>query len=173
MIDRQELFPIFNLQGVFLRNVNRQELYEGNTQDTYYRIVHNIVYLPDGRIWVQKRAKEKHWGGYLVSTASGHLEAGETPKQAMLREVREELFNHTPIKWRVKKLGRDLFFKPDEGRTQRISVFVSESDGSNFSPLPKEIDEIYPMSVEELKILAEDPNSLLVPDFRYILQKKF
>ena len=176
----KELFPTFNSKGTFLGNVTREELYHEDQENNYYRVVHNIVYLPtDGhtkQIWVQKRASGKFWGGYLVSTASGHLHAGETPRKAMLREVQEELFNNIPTKWNFKKLGSDLFFKPDypgyKGGMQRISVFVSESDGSNFSPSSEEVEKLYPMSLDELKTLAKDPDSLLVPDFRLILQKK-
>ncbi len=178
-LKRKELFPIFNLKGKFLYNVTRDELYQEGHEDSYYRIVHNLVYLPDNgdtkRIWVQKRGPKKYLAGYLVSTASGHLEAGETPMIAILREVQEELFSNVPTKWKLRRLGSDFFLKPNgvKERTKRISVFVSESDGSNFSPSPIEVDQIYAMSLDELKALARDPSSLLVPDFRAILLKKF
>lgn len=57
-----------------------------------HRVVHVMVFDPDGRLFMQQRALSKdvypgHWEGSL----SGHVLSGETPKQAAERELHEEL----------------------------------------------------------------------------------
>lgn len=177
---QDELFPVFDQNNNFLKNVTRQELYSNDQSGNYYKIVHNIVYLPgDGpkKMWVQERLSSKYWGGYLVSAASGHVGVKadglpESPEEAMYREVSEELFSDQPHIWEVQKLG-DFDYRPDysgyEGGTQQIYVFVSESEGLNFTPKLDEVGELHLMPVAELIKLAKDSNSLITPDFREII----
>lgn len=44
----------------------------------------------DGRIFLQQRPARKHHGG-LWEFPGGKIEAGETPRQALIREIEEEL----------------------------------------------------------------------------------
>lgn len=46
----------------------------------------------DMQVLLQKRADDvKTWPGYLDAAAAGHVDFGETPLQAILRETKEEL----------------------------------------------------------------------------------
>jgi len=44
----------------------------------------------DNRVLIQKRPEGKSWAGYW-EFPGGKLEAGETPEQALIRELKEEL----------------------------------------------------------------------------------
>lgn len=58
----------------------------------WYRAVHVIVYTPDKEIVMQKRAASlKYHPDEIEVSVGGGVDAGETPAQAVLREIREEL----------------------------------------------------------------------------------
>jgi 8-oxo-dGTP pyrophosphatase MutT (NUDIX family) len=58
----------------------------------WHRGVHVIVYTPDGRIVMQKRAPTLAYHPNEVEiSVGGGVDAGETTEQAALREVKEEL----------------------------------------------------------------------------------
>ncbi len=49
-----------------------------------------LILESDGKIFTVRRANTKYMEGRL-SLPAGHLEAGETPNQAMIREAKEEI----------------------------------------------------------------------------------
>jgi mutator protein MutT len=50
----------------------------------------NIFIIQDGKLLLTRRANTGWMDGYLVAPG-GHIEKGETPRIAMLRELKEEL----------------------------------------------------------------------------------
>ena len=51
----------------------------------------SFLLIKDGQVLLEKRSEHKACDPNLVATPGGHLEAGESPEQALLREVKEEL----------------------------------------------------------------------------------
>jgi isopentenyldiphosphate isomerase len=55
-------------------------------------VVHLYLYDPEGRLYLQKRSRNKDTcPGLWDSSVGGHLGSGETPEHALEREAREEL----------------------------------------------------------------------------------
>ncbi len=69
-----------------------------------HRAVHVLIFDPSSRIYLQKRSNNKDINpGLWDSSAAGHVDAGETYDQCVIRELREELGI------RLEKLPRMLF----------------------------------------------------------------
>ncbi|HEV2412752.1 MAG TPA: NUDIX domain-containing protein [Candidatus Saccharimonadales bacterium] len=58
----------------------------------WYAGVRGVIYSPDGKVVIQKRSESMiQHPGMLDVSLGGFIDAGETPKQAMVRELKEEL----------------------------------------------------------------------------------
>ena len=63
-----------------------------HSEGLWHRGVHAIIYTPDKQIVMQKRSLSlKYHPGEIEVSVGGGIDAGETPAQAMLREIKEEL----------------------------------------------------------------------------------
>jgi isopentenyl-diphosphate delta-isomerase len=63
-----------------------------NTNGAWHRGCHVIITTPQKHTLVQKRAQNIIFSPKLIDvTLGGHVDAGENPEQAMLREIREEV----------------------------------------------------------------------------------
>lgn len=51
----------------------------------------SFLLIKDSQVLLEKRSEHKACDPNLVAIPGGHLEAGESPEQALLREVKEEL----------------------------------------------------------------------------------
>jgi len=60
-------------------------------ENMYHRSSHIIIEVFGGKILLQKKAPNTENGGLWSSAVSGHVEVGETYKEAALREAKEEL----------------------------------------------------------------------------------
>jgi isopentenyl-diphosphate delta-isomerase len=61
----------------------------------WHRGVHIIIYTPDKKIVMQKRSPSlKYHPSEIEVTVGGGVDAGETPRHAIIREVSEELGIH-------------------------------------------------------------------------------
>lgn len=86
----EEIFPIVNAEGEVLGKMTRGHAHDGS------RILHPVVHLhlfnSRGELFLQHRPAWKDVQPDRWDTACGGHEAyGETPRLALLREVREEL----------------------------------------------------------------------------------
>jgi 8-oxo-dGTP pyrophosphatase MutT (NUDIX family) len=118
-----------------------------------------------GRIDLKDQSREK----LLWSLPKGHIEAGESPEQAAIREVREETGIESEIQtslgvidfWfmaggkRIHKTVHHFVFKEKGGR---ISPQVSEVDDVRWFPLNEIVDRLaYP---DEKKLIARSKELL-------------
>ncbi len=79
-----ELLDIYDEQGNYLGTEDRKVVHE---KGLWHKTVHCWLYDKEGNIFFQRRADR----GTLYTTASGHVSAGETIKEAFGREIYEEL----------------------------------------------------------------------------------
>jgi isopentenyldiphosphate isomerase len=85
-----ELFQLVDRNGTPAGQASRQECH-GNPR-LIHLVVHLHVFDPEGRLYLQKRSMSKDTNPGLWDTSvGGHVNAGEDPAAALLREAREEL----------------------------------------------------------------------------------
>jgi isopentenyl-diphosphate Delta-isomerase len=70
----------------------RLPLAVANKKKTWHRGCHALISTPDGHVVVEKRSKNIIFSPSLVDvTLGGHVDPEETPEQAVMREIEEEL----------------------------------------------------------------------------------
>ena len=86
----EELFPIVDKEGHVIGSASRGECHNGSK--LLHPVVHLHVFNSKGEVYLQKRPEWKDiQPGKWDTSVGGHLDYGETPEQALVREVREEL----------------------------------------------------------------------------------
>ena len=139
----QEIFPIVDEQGRVVGKATRGECHSGS------KLLHPVVHLhvfrsaegrlqgknAQGDVYLQKRPEWKDiQPGKWDTAVGGHIDYGETPEQALQREVREELdiTEFTP-----EFIGKYVF----ESQRERELVYVHRTtyDGE-IRPSTDELD---------------------------------
>lgn len=133
MDNQKEKFPIVDEEGRVIGSATRGECHNGSR--LLHPVVHLHVFNSAGDIYLQKRPEWKDiQPGKWDTAVGGHIEYGETPEEALLREVREEL-GITDFK--PEFVGKYVF----ESRRERELVYVSRTvyDGP-IRPSAEELD---------------------------------
>lgn len=85
-----ERFDIVDTDGTNIGEATRAECHAGTF--LLHPVVHVFVFRPDGRLILQKRSLSKNiQPGKWDTSIGGHVHAGESPDDALLRESEEEL----------------------------------------------------------------------------------
>lgn len=88
--NQQEIFPIVDEKGRVVGSATRGECHSGSK--LLHPVVHLHVFNAKGDIYLQRRPEWKDiQPGKWDTAVGGHIDFGETPEQALQREVREEL----------------------------------------------------------------------------------
>ena len=88
--NNQEIFPIVDETGQVIGSATRGECHNGSR--LLHPVVHLHVFNSQGALYLQKRPEWKDiQPGKWDTAVGGHIDYGETPEQALRREVREEL----------------------------------------------------------------------------------
>ena len=109
-----------------------------------------VVDRSGGRPLVALIGRKDRRGRLLWSLPKGHLEAGETAREAAVREVEEE----TGIRGRVlAELGTiDYWFVADGRRIHKtVHHYLLEADGGELSDEDVEVDELARVPLGELR----------------------
>jgi isopentenyldiphosphate isomerase len=90
-MDDEELLDLVDAHDNVIRTINRgqtgDDLHEG-----FLRSSDAFIKNSDGQLWVPRRQKHKKIApGGLDYSVSGHVGAGQTYKEALFREAKEEL----------------------------------------------------------------------------------
>ena len=90
MDNQQEIFPIVDDEGRVVGSATRGECHCGSK--LLHPVVHLHVFNSQGDIYLQRRPAWKDiQPGKWDTAVGGHVDYGETPEEALRREVREEL----------------------------------------------------------------------------------
>ena len=90
MDNKEEIFPIVDEEGRVTGKSTRGECHSG--KKLLHPVVHLHVFNKKGEIYLQRRPDWKDiQPGKWDTAVGGHIDYGETPEEALRREVREEL----------------------------------------------------------------------------------
>ena len=133
MDNLKEKFPIVDEEGCVVGSATRGECHNGSR--LLHPVVHLHVFNTAGDIYLQKRPEWKDiQPGKWDTAVGGHMDYGETPEDALRREVREELgiTDFTP-----EFIGKYVF----DSKRERELVYVNRTiyDGP-VRPSTEELD---------------------------------
>lgn len=86
----EEKFDVLNELGEFTGEVATRE--DCHKKGLWHRAVYAFIIDDEGNVLLQKRsANKKLWPNLWDVTVGGHVDSGEFGRQALIREVKEEL----------------------------------------------------------------------------------
>ena len=166
-----EFFDLIDdVTGKIVGRATRRECH-GNPK-LLHRSVRVAVYHPDGKsLLLQKRSMDKDiFPGRWDMAVGGHVDSGETPEQAVVREMGEEL--GLPPDLPLKKLFQ--LKVRNEIESENVQLY-STVWGGPFAIQEKELSEAKFFSFDELeRMLANDSEQftpLLVRELRILLKE--
>jgi len=160
----KERFPIVDETGRIIGSATRGECHNGSR--LLHPVVHLHVFNSKGEVYLQKRPEWKDiQPGKWDTSVGGHMDYGETPEQALMREVREELgiTDFVP-----QQRGMYVF----DSRRERELVYVNSTvyDGP-IVPSADELDGGHFWTLDEIRsALGQD---LLTPNFESEFKRFF
>lgn len=144
MDNLKEKFPVVDEDGRVIGSATRGECHNGS--QILHPVVHLHVFNSAGSLYLQKRPEWKDiQPGKWDTAVGGHIDYGETPEEALRREVREELgvTDFTPV-----FVDKYVF----ESTRERELVYVHRTtyDGP-ISPSAEELDGGRFWTIEEIR----------------------
>lgn len=89
IISDDELLDVVDENNQIIGQAPRRQVHQ---QGLRHRAAHILLFDNDGAVLLQQRSDQKDdFPGYWDASAAGHVDAGETYKACILREVKEEL----------------------------------------------------------------------------------
>jgi isopentenyl-diphosphate delta-isomerase len=144
---RDEILPVVDENDLEVGSAPRAEIH---AKGLLHRAVHILVFDKKGRIYLQRRSADKDthplkW----TSSASGHVDPGESYEQAAQRELMEEL----SLKGRLTSLGK---LPPSTELLNEFSWIYHLTTAEQPRPNPAEILEGRFFAWQEALDLAND-----------------
>lgn len=128
-----EVFPEVDAEGKVIGQMSRAEAHSGTKR--LHPVVHLHLFNSRGDLYLQHRAKWKDVQPDRWDTATGgHFDYGETPQEALAREVLEEI-GLTPVQYQPCLLRKYIYESAIE--RELVYVFAATFDGTP-SPSPTE-----------------------------------
>ena len=160
----EERFPIVDESGQVVGSATRGECHNGSR--LLHPVVHLHVFNSRGEVYLQRRPAWKDiQPGKWDTSVGGHIDCGETPEEALLREVREEL---GITGFHSERVGQYVF----DSRRERELVYVNCTvyDGP-VTPSAEELDGGRFWTLDEIR--AALGQSILTPNFESEFQRFF
>ncbi|MBE6249855.1 MAG: NUDIX domain-containing protein [Prevotella sp.] len=154
--NNQELFPLVDEEGNVVGKATRGECHNGSR--LLHAVVHLHVFNSKGEVYLQKRPEWKDiQPGKWDTAVGGHIDYGETPEQALIREVSEEL---GITDFEPERVGQYVF----DSRRERELVYVNKTtyDGL-ITPSAEELDGGRFWTMQEIR--AAIGQNILTPNF--------
>lgn len=151
-----ELLDYYDEEGNFLGTTTYEEVHE---KGLWHNTVHCWLYTKDAKLMFQIRASK----GTFYTTASGHVDAGETIPQAFHREIKEEIGLNLDTKdatfvaivpWRMDKEKNGKLIKDRAKANVYINLYDGDLDDFKFDP--KEVSGIGIVDTKETLDLFND-----------------
>lgn len=157
-----EYLDIYDESGNYLGKEDRKIVHR---DALWHKTVHCWLYDKDGNVFFQRRRDK----GTLYTTASGHLQAGETIEEGFAREIQEEIGAYIDYKKTIKVNVVNFVMDREEpdGSVFRdrafANIYVCEFDGKyeEFEYDEAELDGLVKVNAEDtLKILTNESGSV-------------
>lgn len=128
-----ERFPEVDPQGYVIGQITRAQAHDGTMR--LHPVVHLHLFDPHGNLYLQHRANWKKVQPDRWDTATGgHIDYGETPQEALAREVLEEI-GLTPDQYQATLLKTYIYQSPIE--RELVYIYTATSDAVPY-PSPTE-----------------------------------
>ena len=162
--NQQEVFPIVDEEGTVVGKATRGECHSGSR--LLHPVVHLHVFNAQGDVYLQKRPEWKDiQPGKWDTAVGGHLDYGETPEDALHREVREEL---GITDFEPQFIGKYVF----ESQRERELVYVHRTTYNGvIKPSKEELDGGRFWTMQEISEAIG--KHLLTPNFEHEFQRFF
>ena len=157
----EEIFDVVDADDNVIGQATRSEVH---AQNLLHRAVNIFVFNTNGQLLLQKRSATKdQFPLCYTSSASGHLDAGETYEQAAVRELDEELGLKCPLEYLVKL--------PASAETayEHSVLFRTETDEEPTLD-PEEIQSIKYFDINEIESMTLRSPELFAPPFRELFR---
>lgn len=133
----------------------------------YHRVVEAWIRTPDGRYILQKRSmNKKNYPGYWSCTACGSAIKGETPEEAMIREMQEEMGIRLQEDEMI--LDRIITEFPAHYYIYRIEKELTESD---ITMDPEEVDDFIFLDKDAIMNWVETRHMTKLSYYREFFEK--
>ena len=164
MDNLQEIFPLVDEEGNVVGKATRGECHNGSK--LLHPVVHLHVFNAQGAVYLQKRPEWKDiQPGKWDTAVGGHLDYGETPEKALLREVREEL---GITDFMPEFISKYVF----ESQRESELVFVSHTTYSGeIQPSKDELDGGRFWTMQEIRDAIGQ--GILTPNFEHEFRRFF
>jgi len=149
-----EILDILNPDGTNAGYTAKKS--EAHKQGLWHAASHAWIIDNNKNVFIQRRSKSKenHPDFYDISIG-GHISAGETHLEAMVRETREEaglMFDEEEFQYIGK---RTLSYTENNGTYINhewiyLYVLCTDKDVSEFTPQPSEVDHFIKLPLREL-----------------------
>lgn len=162
--NQEEIFPIVNAMGEVVGRATRGECHSGS--HLLHPVVHLHVFNSKGEVYLQKRPEWKDiQPGKWDTAVGGHIDYGETPEEALKREVREEL---GITDFQSERIGMYVFNSQRESELVYVNRTVYDSA---IYPSADELEGGKFWTIDE--ILEAIGNQILTPNFESEFQRFF
>ncbi len=130
--------------------------------DPHYLAAANVLLVREGKVLLSRR-QNKGWGDGMLCIPGGHVEPGETPAEAAVRELKEELG--------MRIDSKELNFlcieaRQSPGRNYLSTIFTLETGQEPTNNEPHECSELVWV---DPKNLGDD----IIENFKMIIQKAY
>jgi len=157
----EEIFDVVNEHDEV---VDRRPRAEVHRLGLWHRAVHVLVFNHRGQVFLQKRSQQKdRQPGLWDSSASGHVDSGETYDAAAERELAEEI-GLKPVKLPERLFKLDASAETDQ---EFVWVYRCDADGP-FVLNRQEIDEGAWFTPQEISRWIQERPEALVASFKLI-----
>jgi len=140
-----EYVDIIDESGKRIRSVSKKEAHE---KGLFHKCVVAEVIDSHGRWLLTKQASDRQDAGQFVSPVGGHISAGETEENALLREAGEEL---GIADFTFKHIGEVLFNREIIGRKENHMFILYEIYSDKTPVLNHESQDYQWFTKEELR----------------------
>ncbi len=132
-----------------------------------HRIIRVLIFNKKGQMALQLRSKNVSFcPNYWCSTASGHVQSGESYEKAALRECMEEI----GISPKITFLYKDIY-KLENGLVKIITTFKAYHEGP-FNLNFNEVEKVEFFSLRKIKSM-KNKGEKFHPELKFLLEKYF